>query len=234
MSQAADLLAREAEVIRILKVLSSESDSFVVIGGYAINALTSHRFSVDCDLVTDSKGLKKIDDILENEAYEALVGVQKHEVYGIRMKKYVKRIGGKPVSVEIFPREVSCRQTNGKWSYTLIQKNSSRSRVIGMTDSTQALVPRRELLLAMKVHAGRDTDLRDVTMLSERVDWQNVADFSSTGNMKKVVQQVESAIATITTKEFANSLKAEFALRIDVGPLVSRTIQGLRQVKKLL
>lgn len=234
MSLAADLLAREAEIIRILRVLNSKSDKFVVIGGYAINALTSHRFSVDCDIVSDTKGLKEIDDILDKEGYKALPGNQEHEVYGFKMKKYIKQIGGKPVAVEIFPREVSCRQTDGKWGFASIKENSSISRVVGVTDSSPALVPSRELLMAMKVHSGRDTDLRDVTMLSERADWTKVASFSSTGNREKVIQQVERAIKTVGKKEFSSSLKAEFALRIDVEPLARRTIRGLEQVKKLL
>jgi hypothetical protein len=60
MSQKTDLTAREAEIIRILKVLGSQSENFALFGGYAINALTSHRFSVDCDIVTDPKGLKEV------------------------------------------------------------------------------------------------------------------------------------------------------------------------------
>jgi hypothetical protein len=111
MSQAVDLLAREAEIVRIIKILSPESDRFVVIGGYAINALAAHRYSVDCDLVTDSRGLKEIEKILDKEGYQSHAGFQRHQVYGIKMKKYLKKINGRPVSVEIFPVELTCRQT---------------------------------------------------------------------------------------------------------------------------
>jgi len=55
MTYIADLTAREAEIIRLLKILSSQAGKFVVVGGYAVNALASHRFSVDCDLVIAEK-----------------------------------------------------------------------------------------------------------------------------------------------------------------------------------
>jgi len=69
MSQAADLTARETEVIRILRALHSHSDRFVVIGGYAVSALSSHRFSVDCDVVISGKDLESIEQVLSDEGY---------------------------------------------------------------------------------------------------------------------------------------------------------------------
>jgi hypothetical protein len=233
MSQADDLLAREREVIRILKVLSSESNNFAVIGGYAINALISHRFSVDCDIVVDSKGMKEVAAILDKEGYKAS-RIEKQPIYWVKMKGYVKPAGFSKVSVEVFPKKVSCRQTGGTWDFKLVMKNSTRLQSVGMTDSAEAMVPKKELIMAMKIHAGRDTDLRDVTMLSERADWKEVKSFASCGDLGKVKKQVESAIEIISKPEFVSSLKAEFGLRSDVSPLIKRTLEGLRKVRKWL
>jgi hypothetical protein len=230
MSQAVDLLAREAEVIRILKVLSSESNKFVVIGGYAINALTSHRFSVDCDIVVDFKGMKEISTILDREGYKASK-IEKQPIYGVKMKRFLKPAGFSKVSVEVFPKEVSCRQTEGSWSYEQIIENSSKRTSVGLTDSAEAMVPKKELIMAMKIHAGRDTDLRDVTMLSERADWESIANFASCGDLDKVKVQIESALQIISKPQFASSLKAEFGLRSDVSPPIRRTIEGLKKVR---
>jgi hypothetical protein len=103
--------------------------------------------------------------------------------------------------------------------------------VVGLTDSAHALVPKKELLMAMKTHAGRDTDLRDVVMLSERADWKAVKEFASRGSIDKVKKQIESAIATISKQEFASALKAEFGLRQDVSPIIKRTLDGLEKLK---
>jgi hypothetical protein len=94
--------------------------------------------------------------------------VRRQPIYGVKMKKYVKPVGTGNVSMEVFPKEVSCRQTDGRWSFDFVMQNSTKLRVVGLTDSTHALVPSKELLMAMKIHAGRDTDLRDVAVLSER------------------------------------------------------------------
>lgn len=49
---------REKEIFESLKVLKDKR--FVVIGGYAVNAYTLPRFSVDCDIVVNKK-----DDLIE-------------------------------------------------------------------------------------------------------------------------------------------------------------------------
>ena len=59
MSQSGYLTSRETEVIRILRILGEATDGFVVVGGYAVNALGQHRFSVDCDLATDRDNVPK-------------------------------------------------------------------------------------------------------------------------------------------------------------------------------
>lgn len=232
MSQKTDLTAREAEIIRILKILEPQGENFVVFGGYAINALTSHRFSVDCDIVIDPKALKDTGTILAKEGYTALT-TAKQPAYRVKMIKYVKPIGPGKVSVELFPKEVSSRDTDGKWSFDLVKANSSKLRVVGLTDSVEALVPKRELVMAMKIHAGRQTDLRDIAMLSERADWKVVNEFALCGNIRKVRKQIESAIDTIGKPEFSSSLKAEFGLRYDVAPIIKRTLEGLRKVREL-
>jgi hypothetical protein len=230
MSQK-DLTAREAEVIRILKVLGVKNSGFVVIGGYAINALTSHRFSVDCDIVTDSKRIKEISETLVGEGYKTLSKVRKQPSHRVKMKKYVRPVGTRNVSVEVFLNKVSCRQTEGTWSFESIMQNSTKLRVVGLTDSAHVLVPKKELLMAMKIHAGRDTDLRDVVMLSERADWKAVKEFASCGSSDKVKKQIESAISTVSKQEFASALKAEFGLRQDVSSIIKRTLDGLEKLQ---
>lgn len=232
MSQAADLLAREAEIIRILKIMASQSGDFALFGGYAINALTSHRFSVDCDIVVNSRGMKELTAVLEKEGYK-VAREEKQRIHGIKMKKYVKPVGFSKVSVEIFPNEVSSRQTDGVWSFDLIMKNSTKLRSVGLTDSAEAMIPKRELLMAMKIHAGRETDLRDIAMLSERADWDKVKEFASCGDLNKVKKQIESAIEIIGTPKFVSSLKAEFGLRSNVAPIIGRTLDGLSKVRRL-
>lgn len=235
MSHAADLTAREAEIIRILKALGPHVGKFVVVGGYAVNALTSHRFSVDCDMVVAEKDVKLFDGLLKKEGYtKQRPARQLKGIYGAKTQQYGKPVGDRKVSVDLLVNSLLCRQTGGEWSYELIRKNSSESNVVGLTDSAAAFVPKRELLMAMKMHSGRDADLRDVIMLSEDADWKTVARFARCGEQMKVLKQITSAVETMGTEGFPSALRAMFGLRIGVTPLIRRTIEGLNVIKDLL
>src|SRR3989304_8387876 len=99
MTHGADLTAREAEIIRVLKILSPHADRFVVIGGYAVNALAQHRFSVDCDIVIAEKDLGLFERILTGDGY----GRDKPKrqfagLYGAQVTEYTKLIGDRRVS----------------------------------------------------------------------------------------------------------------------------------------
>ena len=233
MTYLTDLNAREAEIIRTLKVLGSQAGKFIVVGGYAVNALDSHRFSVDCDLVVAQKDLRLFDRILKLEGYRRRrTRKQLQRIHRGKTVEYIKLIGGRRVSVDLFVNSMVCRQTGGAWSYELIRQNSIESNVTGLTDSALSLVPRRELLMAMKIHSGRPADLRDLTMLSEGAEWKAVARFAARGVKEKVIKQVASAIGTIGNSEFPSALRAEFGLRLDATALIKKAVQGLNTVKK--
>src|SRR3989338_6890807 len=60
---------REEEIFKALKDL--RDCDLVIIGGYAVNAYTLPRFSVDCDIVLkDEKELRKIEKILLSRGYK--------------------------------------------------------------------------------------------------------------------------------------------------------------------
>lgn len=56
----------------------------------------------------------------------------------------------------------------------------------------------------MKIHTGRDRDMRDVVMMSEHVDWKLVSDFAYTGLTREVIRQIENASKTIKTAQFSS------------------------------
>ncbi len=232
MSPSTDLTAREAEIIRILGVLSEEAPGFVVVGGYAVNALDGHRFSVDLDLVTGSEQISRLDRVLRREKYE--LSKPRSRTSRRPVWEYVRLVGEEPVKVALYVNSFVCRQTGGIWAWKVVKKHSSHRIVIGATGSTESEVVQRELLVAMKLHSGRDQDLRDIVVLSERVDWETVAGFATCGSMEKVEEQIESAITRIGEDSLESGLKAEFGLRVEVEPLVKRTARGLKRVGILL
>ena len=62
------LQLREKEIFETLKKI--KNCKFALIGGYAVNAYTLPRFSVDCDIVVkDEEELKEIEEVLVNFGY---------------------------------------------------------------------------------------------------------------------------------------------------------------------
>ncbi len=221
------LTSREEEIFRLLEVIRAGNIDYVVIGGYAVDAYTIHRYSVDLDVFVPRQSLRAIGELLEAEGY-TVKGRSR------QMLEYVRRIFDHDVSAELFTDNLTCRQTEGVWSYDLTRKNAISRRIVGMMGSTQSLVPRKELLIAMKLHSCRAPDLRDVVMLSEDVDWESVARFADTGVKEKVLGQLDTAAKAISQTKFASDLHSEFSVDANVLLPVKRTTAGIMHVKNYL
>src|SRR3989441_10955771 len=98
MSQSGYLTSRETEIIRTLRVLGEARDGFVVVGGYAVNALGHHRFSIDCDLATSRDNVPVIDATLLREGYELRINEVRPPL-GVTIRDYLRTVEGEPVSV---------------------------------------------------------------------------------------------------------------------------------------
>lgn len=100
-----------------------------------------------------------------------------------------------------------------------------------MTGFAQSLVPRRELLMAMKLHSRRAPDLRDVVMLSKGADWGAVERFAECGSKEKVLRQLDSATKIISEEKFMAGLRSEFSMGSSVPTPIARTVAGITRVK---
>jgi len=233
LSESRNLIAHETEVIRILRILNEATDGFVVIGGYAVNAHGQHRFSVDCELATRRDNVPTIDATLLGEGYE----LKRSEVrppIGVTIREYAKSIGGDTASVLLFVDTVVNTTTRGIWSYKFVQENSVDAIVVGATGSAPSRVAQRNLLVAMKLHAGETRDFEDVVILSEKVDWKTVARCTASGSRQQVIEQIDYAIGEISSAKFALELKSIFAMRSDPTPLLKRAKLGLESLGTLV
>jgi len=230
VSHTGYLTARETEIIRILRVLSEATDGFVVIGGYAVNAHGQHRFSIDCDLATIRNNIPVIDATVLGEGYALWKGRFRPPI-GVTMREYRKSVAGLPVSVELLVNTVVSRQTSGRWTYKFIRENSVEAIVVGATDSTPSRVAQRNLLVAMKLHSGRTQDIADSVILSERVDWKEVARCAACGSREKLMEQVDSAIGEISSSKFVSNMKSLFAMRSNPTLLIKEAILGLESLR---
>jgi len=233
MSQSGYLTSRETEIIRILRILTEATDGFVVIGGYAVNAHGQHRFSVDCELATRRDDVPLIDATLLREGYELRRSDVRPPI-GVTIREYAKSVGGETASVELFVDTVVNSTTRGIWTYKFIQESSLEAIVVGATDSTPSRVAERNLLVAMKLHAGETQDFEDVVMLSEKVDWKTVAKCAASGSKQQLLEQIEYGIGEISSAKFASELKSTFAMRSDPTLLTKRANLGLQSLRTLV
>lgn len=220
-------IRREIEILRILKLFHGLD--FIVVGGYAVDAYTLHRFSVDLDIVVGKKdfekfrtkqiltetcstteGFEKFEAVLEKEGY--LLKTQKKdldEAYSGEFRRYVKDVGGK-VSVDFLIGSLVARATGASWSFEFLKKNSQKRLVKGLTESIEAEVPSKELLVALKIHSGRLTDLRDIVMLSADIEKEKIPEMLARGDITALKKIVDKFISNLNGRNFVDSLKGTF------------------------
>jgi len=161
------LQLREKEIFETLKKISNAH--FVVIGGYAVNAYTLPRFSVDCDIVVgDRKELEKIEKVLGKIGYVKLEINKDSLPYHSSFLRYEKDLGNNfKASIDILISNVIDRQTNAKFSAEWAFENSEERALKGKTiiEEFKIRIINIDALIAMKFVSCRVPDIRDVFML---------------------------------------------------------------------
>jgi hypothetical protein len=215
-------VAREAEIVRLLNAIHGSSLNYSLIGGYAVDAYSPlPRYSVDCDIVTETKELGDFTDLLMTNGFTTIETVYENEIEGIQTKSYVKRIPEGPVTAELMIDGVRCRQTEAVWKAHEVMNTTAEGRIVCVNDTLPSRVVSREMLIAMKLHSGRDTDHRDIVMLADGADWNSVKDFCDRGAKPKLKAQLEVALATLGAQGFGAALKAAFASKQDQGTRIA-------------
>lgn len=204
---------REAEIFKILEVMYPQNDRFALIGGYAVDAYSPlPRYSVDCDVVISKASLNVFTALYAENGFQSLKQ-RKNDPTFAQVLQFQKFDSSKRIEIDLLVESVKCRQTNAIWSSEEIQKASEERLVTGVNGSVQSRVSSREQLIAMKLHSGRDADLRDVVMLMDDVNWKAAEMFTIRGAKEKTVSQLKSALTKINSENFKQQLGASFGPR---------------------
>ena len=208
------LQLREKQIFATLTGLGSRE--FVIIGGYAVNAYTLPRFSVDCDIVVKNEfEAKKIGAELSDMDYNKVsnnFGVP----YDGNFDRFEKKIAeGFIVSMDVLIGGVLDRQTNTVFSSAWIFNNSSKKTLRGKTiaEKLESRIIDIDALFVMKMISCRSTDIRDLFMLAPALKnkkWiiQEVSKrYDLVSRHSKIKQKVES-------KQFRDGLQGVYG-RID-------------------
>ena len=204
---------REKEIFETLNKI--KKSNFVVIGGYAVNAYTLPRFSVDCDIVIkDRKELEKIGEALLEMGYRKERNYSDEIPYDGNFERYEKELGNNfKVSIDILIGEVFDRQTKAKFSADWVFDNSSLRNLQGKTISEQLKLKiiNADALFTMKLICCRQTDIRDIFLLINSVKdkkWVK-KEISERYDLK---DRLSKALSKINSKQFKDELQGVFGM----------------------
>lgn len=207
------LQLREQEIFETLKKI--KGSNFVVIGGYAVNAYTLPRFSVDCDIVIKNrKDLEEIEEALLELGYHKEKNYSEEVPYEGNFERFEKELWKNfKVSMDILIGEVLDRQTKAKFSADWIFDNSNLRNLQGKTISEQLKVRivNADALFSLKLVSCRQTDIRDIFLLITSVKdkkWVK-EEISKRSDLK---ERLSKALNKINSKQFKDELQGVFGM----------------------
>src|SRR3989338_10559946 len=152
----AGLLEREKEILRLIELFKENSLRFIVVGGYAVSTYKK-RFSIDLDVVILGEDFLKFEKLLFNERYSISYEKEIALLYGENFKRFMKKMNNLPVDIDLLINGLVSRTTDATWGFDYIKRNSVKRKL----NNSEFLTPEKELLIAMKFHSGRLSDIRD-------------------------------------------------------------------------
>ncbi len=207
------LQLREKEIFETLKKI--KKCKFVVVGGYAVNAYTLPRFSVDCDIVLrDRNELEKIEVLLFELGYYQVKNISDQFPYEGNFERYEKEIEQNfKVSMDILIGEVLDRATKAKFSADWIFDNSVLRNLQGKTISEQLIlrIVNTDALFTMKLIICRQTDIRDLFLLITSLKNKNWVkkEISERYDLK---DRLSKFFNKINSKQFKDDLQGVFGM----------------------
>ena len=205
------LQLREKEIFETLKNI--RKFRFVLIGGYAVNAYTLPRFSVDCDVVVeDYSQLESIEKELKKIKYAKEPTDKVNLPYHEEFRRYEKEVAKNfRVSVDIMIKYVSDRTTHALFEAEWIFKNSALRLLKGktITEELKLRIINPDALIVTKFVSCRTTDIRDIFMLMPQAKdtyWIK-EEISKRCDFKNRFEKIKNKI---TSAEFKNNLQGVY------------------------
>ncbi len=213
-----DLLSRENKIFDVLQEFNKDGLHFVLVGGYAISAY-KHRFSIDADIIIKKENLEKFEAVLQRKNFKKVIAKGLDHVYASEFIRY--ETNEKPAaSVDILINGIGSRTTNASFSLEQLERFASKQTIIGTEKEVIAMVPSREVLIALKIHSGRLTDFRDIVALCRNIDLNIIQTFLAVGEKKIILQNIKKLLSLLNEKEFVDSFKGVFQEKrydVDLG-----------------
>lgn len=216
---------RSDALIELLEELTQEGHKYVLVGGYAVSVFNA-RFSTDLDIVISPDRKKEFVEFLEAHGFEETESHAKQWFYDTEVIEYEKRLAPKqPIGFDLLVNGLGCRQTQAQWSFDYLYDHSQRQEVSGGTITTTARVIDGAVLVAAKLHSGRETDLRDVLAVVEDIDLERVTPHLRRGDEEALRAQLKQGLEIIGSEELKHGYRSDFG----ASAVSEETVRDLRE-----
>lgn len=222
------LLEREKEVMKLLNMFLEQNLDFIVVGGYAI-ATYKKRFSIDLDIVMAEKDLKKFESLLTKHKYSFDYGKEIALIYGEKFKRFIRQVKNFPVNADLLINGLVSRKTDAAWSFDYVKKYSNKRKLNGL----KFLIPEKELLLAMKFHSGKLSDVRDIMALMP-CDGENLRKHVARGDVIKLKEIIKKQKEFLEKPQFDDGFKGIFGVQVYREDDVEKTKELINNLLKIL
>lgn len=201
---------RSNALINLLDELNQSDHEYVLVGGYAVSAFNT-RFSTDLDLVIAPEDKGGFINFLEDRGFEKTESQSKTWTYDTEVEQYEKRLTPQqPIGVDLLVNGLGCRQTEAQWSFQYLLNHSREQSISGGTKQTSARAVEGAVLAAVKLHSGRETDLRDVLAIASDISLPQVTTHLHRGDEEKLREQLENGIEILNSEELRHGFRSDF------------------------
>ena len=91
-----------------------------------------------------------------------------------------------------------------------LKKYAEKKKIVGAEKEVTVQIPKREVLIVLKLHSGRLTDFRDIAALAKNIDCAIIECMIWGGKTEIVKENIKKLLALLDKKEFMDSFKGVF------------------------
>ena len=151
------------------------------------------------------------------------------------MIEYEKRLTPQQsIGLDLLVNGLGCRQTEARWSFDYLYDHSYQREVSGGTVTTTARVIDGAVLVAAKLHSGRETDLRDVLEVAEEINLDAVTPHLRRGDDDALREQLERGLEILESDELRYGYRSDFGVSaVSEGTVTALQEYLIEQVNRL-
>ena len=201
-------IERENTIFEILQAFVNAHLDFIIVGGYAVSAY-KHRFSVDADIVLKAEDKLKFEEILKKKGLIKTVVKELDHVYALEFVRYELKTK-LPVSIDLPIGGIGSRTTDASFSFEQLKEHAEKKKITGTEKEVAVIIPKREVLIVLKLHSGRLTDFRDIAALAKNINLEIIENMIWQGKTEIVKENIRKLVSLLDKKEFMDSFKGVF------------------------